>query len=136
MDNKIYANFITTKVSDIAQQDLEHQLSWYLWQDDNDTKHRTAHVLSEVSTVFPNRIDIKRQAAKMADIWPIENVWGILYEKLRLVEFSSLDEMERRVGKVWRDIDKNLCSKMIVSIPKRLRAVITKNGDQIAKEDY
>ena len=136
MDNKIYASFIKDKFAPILRHDLNDDLDEYIWQDDCDTKHRTKHVLETVKTVFVNRIDPEYQCSKLADAYPIENVWAILYEKTRGIEFESVDTMKRFVRKVWRGIDADICNKMMASIPHRLRAIIKSDGEQITKYDY
>ena len=75
MTNQIYADFITNDVKKILQKELPQKLSYYIWEDDGATTQRTKHVLSEISNIFPNRIDTKKQADKMANVWVIENVW-------------------------------------------------------------
>ena len=47
-------------------------------------------------------------------------------------------QLKQEIIKAWREIDqdKELCKRMICSIPKRLNAVIAKDGAQIQKEDY
>ena len=78
------------------------------------------------------------QAAKMSDVWPIENVWAILKQDLNKVEIKDVKTLRREIKKSWCRIskDKELCKKLIGSIPKRLQAVIRKEGGQIFKSDY
>ena len=40
----------------ILERDLSNDLSWYIWQDDGDKKHRTAHVLETLAEVFDERV--------------------------------------------------------------------------------
>ena len=54
-----------------------------IFHDDQHRKQRTQMALEVVNDVFVNRIDWKDCATKLADYWPIENVRGILKEKLR-----------------------------------------------------
>ncbi|CAF1282109.1 unnamed protein product [Rotaria sordida] len=51
--------------------------------------------------VFHNQIEPKECAAKLADVWPIENVWGILKEKNRSSLTNTLRDNRSgaRVGK-------------------------------------
>ena len=44
--------------------------------------HRRDIALTDISNNFNHRIRIKHQASKMADIWPIENVCGIIKQDL------------------------------------------------------
>ena len=48
-----------------------------IWQDDADRKHRFRYALDKINEPFSECIDPEEQASKMADIWPIENVWVI-----------------------------------------------------------
>ena len=105
-------------------------------QDDGDKKHRTKHVLEEFKSVFKQRIDPQRQCDKMADVWPTETVWAIIYEKLRGQEFDNIEDLKMAVIKVWREIYSKICQKMMRSIPHRLKAVINNKGEQITKYDY
>ena len=69
----------------------------------------------------------------MADVWPIEQVWAILKEKV-----MQAAELKRVITRSWREIDqdKEMIRNLISSIPKRLQAVIDVDGRQITKEDY
>ena len=66
LDNLGFEEFIENMVMPILRKDLKQDLTKYYWQDDNDSKHLTAHVLATIDKLGP----------KMADILPIEHVWG------------------------------------------------------------
>ena len=74
----------------------------------------------------------------MADIWPIENVWAILKERFKAKEPKSKAQLKKVITQVSRDIyrDKNMCRRLISSIPYRLQTVINIGRGQITKEDY
>jgi hypothetical protein len=71
----------------------------------------------------------------MADIWPIENVWDYIKEKLSLEEIENLPMLKNKVIDVWRTITIQICSKLIISIPRRLQCLINKGGYTINKPD-
>ena len=75
------------------------------------------------------------QAAKMDDVWPIENVWGIIVEKLRFKKFKTMAGLKRAICKIWREIDVETCKRMMYSIPLRLNEVIKNEGRRISKVD-
>ena len=56
-----------------------------VWQDDPATIHRS-EVALQVCSAFSSRIPHERQAPKMADIWPIENIWSIVKNKVKAKE--------------------------------------------------
>ena len=53
-----------------------------IFQDDGATIHRAAVSLQAVEATFNHRLKPKDQANKMADVWPIKNIWSIVKTKL------------------------------------------------------
>ena len=94
--------------------------------------------IAAVDETFRFRVKPSLQASKMADIYPIKNVWSIVKTKLDGRNIHSLASLKQQIKIVWREIDqdKALCEKMMKSIPKRLSALIRKDGSQIFKNDY
>ena len=109
-----------------------------IFQDDTASIHRTETALQTVSDTFRFRLDHSSQAPKTADIWPIENIWGMIKSKISKKKCKSKDDLKKEIVKCWREIDsdKDLCRRLVGSIPKRLEAVVAKNGGQIFKSDY
>ena len=91
-----------------------------------------------VEETFTSRLDHTTQAPKMADVWPIENVWSILKGKVAEKECSNDQQLKKAIIAAWRGIDddKALCRHLMASLPPRTQAVIDKEGRQIQKEDY
>ena len=75
---------------------------------------------------------------QMADVWPIEQVWAILKEKVMQAAPHNKQALKRVIIRSWREIDQDkvMIRNLISSIPKRLQAVIDLQGRQITKEDY
>ena len=107
-----------------------------IWQDDGDSKHRSHYVLQEMDDIFCERIAPAEQADKMADVWPIENIWGYIKQKLDLYEIKDLVTLKTKIIEIWRTISSETCSTMISSIPRRLQCVIDKQGYVINKKDF
>ena len=109
-----------------------------VFQDDGATIHRAEVSLRAVEETFTSRVDHTTQAPKMADVWPIENVWSILKGKVAEKECSNDQQLKKAIIAAWREIDddKALCRHLMASLPHRLQAVIDKEGRQIHKEDY
>ena len=99
--------------------------------------HRTPVAL-EACSAFKTRIPHDIQAPKMANIWPIENVWAILKDRVKAKEPRSTAWLKKVITQVWRDMDrdKNMCKRLISSIPYRLHAVINVGGRQLTKAYY
>ena len=109
-----------------------------IFQDDGATIQRARISIDAVHEIFNHRVDPADQASKLADIWPIENVWGIIKAKIDQTETNNLNHMKKKIKSVWKEIDsdKDLCRRLMSSIPKRLAAVVQKQGSQITKDDY
>lgn len=109
-----------------------------IWQDDPATIHRAKIALEAVARNFKERIPHDLQASKMADVWPIENVWAILKSDVKQKDPKNVKDLRSAINASWRRMsqDTNLCKRLITSIPARLKAVIKKKGSQVTKEDY
>ncbi|CAF1484209.1 unnamed protein product, partial [Rotaria sp. Silwood1] len=125
-----YAKFIRTILAQIAAKELG-DLQNVIFQHDQERKQRTKVALNAVKRVFINRIEPKDCAAKLADVWLIENVWDILKEKLRGREYSDIAELKNDIKKEWKKTIVSLCQRIIDKIPVRLKLVIDQDGNQI-----
>ena len=109
-----------------------------MWQDDPATIHRFADALAAVQESFNFRVPHDKQSAKMADVWPIENVWAIVKDKVKESEPVNKEALRKVIIKCWREInaDKSLLARLMFSIPRRLQAVISNDGNQIRPNEY
>ncbi|VVT43788.1 uncharacterized protein SAPINGB_P000146 [Magnusiomyces paraingens] len=71
------------------------------------------------------------------DLNPIENIWKLLKEEIckRLPELSLLPQNNQSLNKlgeaaveVWEDFHQDLINKLVLSMPRRLQAVVDANG--------
>lgn len=63
------------------------------------------------------------------DLNPIENVWSLMKRRLKGEDSSTVMRLRESVLKLWRDIDISYFEKLAYSMPKRIQAVISANGD-------
>ncbi len=89
--------------------------------------------LDAVKDVFVNRIEPTNRGAKLADVWSIENVWGILKEKLRGREYKNIEDLKTEIKKEWKKFNVSVCQRMIDKIPARLKMFIDEDSNQIKK---
>ena len=134
VNSLMYAHLVTTIAVPAVKQLYGERA---VWQDDPATIHRSPAALAACSA-FKQRIPHEQQAPKMADVWPIENVWAILKQRVMEKEPKTKKDLKNVITNVWKEVDRNkeLCRSLISSIPKRLKAVIDNGGSQITKEDY
>ena len=92
--------------------------------------------IETINKYFAQRISVEEQSSKMADIWPIENVWAILRQKLSGNEYENVKDLKQAIIKEWKMFTLELCNRLISSICRRLKAVVEKNGNQVVKKDY
>ena len=136
LDNVGYAKFIESMVIPILHKDLKEDLTKYYWQDDNDSKHRTAHVLATIDKLFHHRIRKDKLGPKMADILPIEHVWGVTHEKLLGKKFESKEKLKHEITVIWKTFTPKVCNEMMMKIPRGLQLIIEKKGNQVHKSDF
>ena len=66
-----------------------------IFQDDAASIHRTDAALQTVSDTFHFRLEHSSQAPKTADIWPIENVWGMIKSKVSKKKCENKDNLKK-----------------------------------------
>ena len=126
----LYAKFIEEEGAPSIQKIFNNPNLAPVFQDDQDSKHRTIKAMRTVRMYFSERIDPEDGDAKYADVWPIENVWGSIKEKLRGEKFENERDLEKQVIKQWRTFTADKCKRMMTQIPYRLKKVIDLDGEQ------
>ncbi|CAF1408385.1 unnamed protein product [Rotaria sordida] len=130
MIGDLYAKFLREEAISTINEVVEN-LNEVIFQDDQDSKHRTKTAMDVVNDFFEERIEPNDGDAKFADVWPIENIWGIMEEKTRGKTFENIDSLVDFINSEWRKITPEQCKAMIDNIPKRLAKVIQFNGNQV-----
>jgi len=62
------------------------------------------------------------------DLNPIENLWADVQKRMDMTPVSTKAELEALIIRAWEATSIKLCSKLAHSMPKRIAAVIKKNG--------
>ena len=101
-----------------------------LFQQDNCRIHVSASSKKWFST---QKIELLGWPARSPDLNPIENLWGILVQKVYAGNrrFYSLNELGTSIQAAWKSIDQDILNKLVDSMPKRLNDVIVANGKSI-----
>ena len=133
MTGELYAKFLDEEAIPAIAEVVE-DLDEFIFQDDQDLKHRTKVAMNVVADHFEERIEPDDGDAKFADVWPIKNVWGILNEKTRAQAFDSLNSLVDFISLEWQNIRPEQCEAMIDKIPKRLAQMIQLDGNQVYKD--
>ncbi|CAF5130771.1 unnamed protein product [Rotaria sp. Silwood1] len=124
MDRFLYIKLVKSQLK--PHIDRSYNGVQVIWQDDADPKHRSQYALNQIHEMFYERIEPEQHANKMADIWPIENIWGYIKEKLEENEFENVTMLKKKIVTIWNTITPRMCSNWINSIPRRLQCLIKK----------
>ena len=68
------------------------------------------------------------------DLNPIENLWGIMKQKLDEERpATTIDELAKQLKRVWASISPDLLADLVTGMPDWMRRCITANGGHIGK---
>ncbi|KAI6661742.1 Transposase-like [Oopsacas minuta] len=66
------------------------------------------------------------------DLNPIENLWGIVKEKVNEEgQITRCEQLIETVKSAWRDISPSILENLVASMPERIRIVLERNGSYI-----
>ena len=75
------------------------------------------------------KIELLDWPGNSLDLNPIENLWCIVKTKLTSKHYCNIQELKEEIVRLWcTDISKDLCEKLVESMPRRIRAVIGNKG--------
>ena len=126
MDQHLYKQILT--------DELLKTIEWYdmdpkkvIFQHDNDPKHKAKSVQEWLND---QEFEVLKWPAQSPDLNPIENLWAILKRRLNQYEQPprGMVELWERVQAKWDEIDKEMCMKLIESMPRRIDAVLKSKG--------
>ncbi len=100
----------------------------YIFQDDNDPKHR-----SNIVTNWKNHKKIKYLdwPPRSPDLNPIENVWSVVKNKVARTRTKTSNEFIECIKNELDNIDMDFVRNVIKSMPDRIKKVIESKGDSI-----
>jgi len=118
----------------ILEDCLLKTIKWYklkskdiIFQHDNDPKHGAGRVQEWLKK---RPFETLIWPAQSPDLNPIEHLWAILKRQLNQYERPSngMLELWERVERIWNNIDKDICLKLVESMPRRIKAVLKAKG--------
>jgi transposase len=98
----------------------------WIFQQDNDPKHKSRISVKWLNANTPSWMD--DWPPYSPDLNIIENLWAIVKRKVYEVEIKNLDQLEKRIRKVIKELNVELVNSTIRSFPDRLKAVIKAKG--------
>ena len=88
----------------------------------------THNAKSTTSWFARNSIPVLDWPANLPDLNPIENLWGIVKRKMRNTRPHNTDELKSAIKSTWASITPQECHRLIMSMPRRIDAVIRARG--------
>ena len=131
MSESITAVSYTKMLEEEFFQSDEYELPVnYIWMHDNAPPHRAKFTQQFLEN---KRISVLNWPAHSPDLNPIENVWGILQEKLYAGgrSFSNTTELWEEICEQWKKVPNEVVKNLYNSMPKRCCDVIQQNGQRI-----
>lgn len=113
MDAARYCSILSENLLSSAS---EMGLSEFIFQQDNDPKH-TSKLAKEF--IRENNLVCMTWPAQSPDMNPIENLWGIIKEKVAVLKPKNLNELKISIQKIWKETDKKLLEKLALGFKER-----------------
>jgi hypothetical protein len=108
----------------LEEQPLAHH---FMFQQDNAPSHTAAATMAFLQN---NGVEVIQWPPYSPDLNCIENLWGFIKNKLSHENITTKEELIRRVQNIWQSQDmKDICYRMIHSMPRRIAMCIRNRGD-------
>lgn len=123
MDHHKYIDLLKQNLRPSAEKlGLADRFKFY---QDNDPKHSAVNTKLWLLYNCPQIIKTPPQSP---DLNPIEHLWSHLEKKIRSREFTNKNQMKAILQEEWNKIDPEYTTKLVRSMPERLKEVIRRKG--------
>jgi transposase len=122
MDSIKYTKIIDTCLQPAADK---MNLKEYVFQQDNDAKHRSKHT----KEYFEDRkVNVMSWPSQSPDMNPIEHLWTHLKKKICERLPKNINELKVIIKEEWEAIDPEFCKTLVESMPDRAEALYRAKG--------
>ena len=131
IDEKITAEIYCNMLENDFFHQMEDQLpDDFVWMHDNATPHSAAATQAYLEG---RGIPVLKWPALSPDLNPIENIWGIMSQKLYTngKSYQNTNELWEAIVHTWHSLDAAVFRKLYNSMQKRMALVLESNGKRI-----
>jgi DDE superfamily endonuclease len=97
----------------------------FIFQQDNDPKHRAEFVLDFFDE---NDINLLEWPSQSPDLNPIEHLWDYIKRELRKRDIKSIKKLKEVIMEIWTSIPADFCKRLVYTMPDRIEEVIRAKG--------
>ena len=99
----------------------------FIFQHDGAPAHK-AEIIEEWLSM--KGIYVMPWAAQSPDLNPIEHIWALMKRRIGRKVFNNVEDLKKELLKIWSEITPKECKDLIMSMPRRVAAVLDANGYQ------
>ena len=121
VNSKVYQEFLEARMIPCMES---HQTT--VFQQDN----APCHTSKAMQAFFKrSKINALEWPGNSPDINPIENLWLVMKKKVVAKHPKNIEDLKRAIAEVWvKEIDQDLCHRLVESLPMHLAQVIQNKG--------
>ena len=144
MDSDYYQKIILTKFAlpamrkrrctgSIIQTKLSRSMSQPIFQQDGATTHTAKSTLKFLSKEFCHFWMPEEWPANSPDLSHIENVWGIIKQRLdeKRDKIKTIEQLKKAVVYAWENLPRQILENVYSTMPYRIENVLRAKGDNI-----
>ena len=124
VDKTVYLKILKQNLIQTADK---YNMDRFIFQHDGAPAHK-AEIIEEWLAM--KGIYVMPWAAQSPDLNPIEHIWALMKRRIGRKVFNNVEDLKKELLKIWSEITPKECKDLIMSMPRRVAAVLDANGYQ------
>jgi transposase len=126
INGSVFTNHLSSTILPAAERLFQRQA--YRVIQDNAPPHRAKDSQALLRKKSPSFITAKEFPPYSPDLDVMDNLWSILLRRVQKQKWPTTKQLKKEVLKQWSLVTPEECENLILSMNKRLRAVLTSGG--------